>query len=476
MTALLIYFLEVIICSALFAGYYWLALRNGNFHRWNRLYINAFVVLSLIIPLLNIPIPVLQSPVSYLVMPAASDYVNYIATGNVEVTTIPVQSGMSPVFWAKLIFISYMFVTFILLIKDIISLVRIVRLKRNAEHIHTIEYDLYCTDDNTAPFTFFRTIFWRKDISVDSGEGRCMLRHELAHVSLGHSWDKALMQLVCCIFWINPFFLLLRRELELVHEFAADHESFGEGNTEELSSMILSTLYPNHYHDLTSRFYQSSIKRRIFMITKSKKSKMSIMRKISVIPVVIIALLVFSLRSETSAASFGSNNITEDIPQDKVTVTGVARAEGVPDNVWVPQNEIEEPILVIAFKKDAEEITAVAYPRTRKSPPKGVFLYNDVEVKPQFEQNLKVFQKYIVDNLEYPTSAVENGRMGEVIASFIINENGKVEDVEAEVSADPSLAKEVLRVLMSSPDWTPGKQDGKNVSVKCYLFTKFSFR
>ena len=321
MTAFFVYLFEVIICSALFTGYYWWVLRNGSFYRWNRLFINASVVLSVVIPLLNISIPV--SPV--VLQHTYDNVVNYITVGNTYATTATIQSGMSSISWVDIGFIAYMIVTFVFLVKEFFSFIRIVRLKRKAELIHTNESDLYCTDDETAPFTFFKTIFWRKDISVNSGEGRCMLRHELAHVSLGHSWDRALMQFVCCIFPVNPFFLLLRRELELVHEFEADRESLGEGNAEELSSLILSTLYPSHYHGFTSRFYQSSIKRRIFMITKREKSKLSIIRKIGVIPVLFITLFAFSVSSEKTVASPYSNNITEDgiiVGDVTITVTG----------------------------------------------------------------------------------------------------------------------------------------------------------
>ena len=473
MTTFFIYILEVIVCSALFTGYYWWVLRNGNYYRWNRLFINTSVVLSIVIPLLNISIP--ASPI---VMPTYNYVVSYITTDNATATTVPVQSGIPPISWANLCFIAYMLVAFILLIKEFVSLFHLVMLKRHAERIHTNEVTLYCIDNNTAPFTFFQTIFWGKDISIESGKGPYMLHHELAHVRLGHSWDKALMQFVCCIFWMNPFFILLRRELELVHEFEADRESLGEGNIEELSSLILCTMYPNHYHDFTSRFFQSSIKRRILMITKNEKSKLSMMRKICVIPVLLITLLAFSVRSE-SFVTPGSNNNTEGISQDTTTrVQSIAIVEVLPENPWTPQNELEAPIMIIGYParttSDTKEISVtsvVIYPRERKSPPNGVFLYNDVEVKPKFESSSAL--SYFTKNIRYPVIAAEKGIAGEVIASYIVNENGKVDNIEVEVNPDQSLANEIIRALRTSPDWIPGKQNGKNVPVQCYIFTKF---
>ncbi len=78
------------------------------------------------------------------------------------------------------------------------------------------------------------------------------------------------------------------------------------------------------------------------------------------------------------------------------------------------------------------------------------------------------FRKYIAQNLEYPEIAAENGISGRVIVQFAVNSNGKVVDAVVVRSVDPALDKEAIRVVMSSPRWSPGKQRGKAVKV---LFT-----
>jgi hypothetical protein len=50
------FLLKVIICSGILCGYYFLALRNKIFHRWNRFYLLASVVLALLVPLVKINI------------------------------------------------------------------------------------------------------------------------------------------------------------------------------------------------------------------------------------------------------------------------------------------------------------------------------------------------------------------------------------------------------------------------------------
>jgi len=78
------------------------------------------------------------------------------------------------------------------------------------------------------------------------------------------------------------------------------------------------------------------------------------------------------------------------------------------------------------------------------------------------------FRKYIAKNLQYPKTAAKNGIDGRVIVQFMVNTTGQVEDAVVVRGADPALDKEAIRVVMSSPDWTPGKQRGKAVNV---LFT-----
>jgi len=78
------------------------------------------------------------------------------------------------------------------------------------------------------------------------------------------------------------------------------------------------------------------------------------------------------------------------------------------------------------------------------------------------------FRKYIAKNLQYPEIAAENGVSGRVIVQFAVDKTGKVVKAVIVRSVDSALDKEAVRVVMSSPRWTPGKQRGKAVMV---LFT-----
>ena len=71
--------------------------------------------------------------------------------------------------------------------------------------------------------------------------------------------------------------------------------------------------------------------------------------------------------------------------------------------------------------------------------------------------------------LIYPEIAKNNGVQGRVTLKFIVDRQGKVTEVSVLHSVDPSLDKEAVRVVSMSPNWTPGKNKGKAVSVM-YVF------
>ena len=72
---------------------------------------------------------------------------------------------------------------------------------------------------------------------------------------------------------------------------------------------------------------------------------------------------------------------------------------------------------------------------------------------------------WVFKNLRYPEIAAENNISGKVYVQFTVNSRGKVQDVVVLREVDPALDKEVIRVVSSSPKWTPGKQGIKTVNV-----------
>ena len=89
-----------------------------------------------------------------------------------------------------------------------------------------------------------------------------------------------------------------------------------------------------------------------------------------------------------------------------------------------------------------------------------------VEEKPKFQGgDANAFSKWVAQNLNYPEIAKENGVQGRVMLQFKVNANGTVSDVKVLRGVDPSLDKEAVRVVSTSPKWEPGRQRDRAVPV-----------
>jgi TonB family protein len=95
--------------------------------------------------------------------------------------------------------------------------------------------------------------------------------------------------------------------------------------------------------------------------------------------------------------------------------------------------------------------------------------YAIVEEMPEFPGGERGLMNFLGKNINYPNDAKRQGAQGKVMASFVINEYGEVEDAGILESVHPSLDAEVLRVVRLLPNWKPGRQDGKSVKVQYNL-------
>ena len=84
-----------------------------------------------------------------------------------------------------------------------------------------------------------------------------------------------------------------------------------------------------------------------------------------------------------------------------------------------------------------------------------------VEQLPEFPGGMTELMKWLTKNLKYPPMAQRQKIQGKVVVSFIINRDGSIASPRLEVSVDPYLDKEAMRVVRMMPNWTPGMEHDK---------------
>ena len=101
-------------------------------------------------------------------------------------------------------------------------------------------------------------------------------------------------------------------------------------------------------------------------------------------------------------------------------------------------------------------------------------VFDVVEQMPEYPGGIQALFEYLQQNVKYPEDAKKQKIEGRVIATFVVETDGSINNVEVAKPAFPSLDAEAVRVLSAMPKWKPGMQSGKAVRVKYTVPINFS--
>ena len=285
METLFFYIAKVIFTTGVMFLYYKLFLKDKTFHHYNRFYLLAAVLISLILPLLKVSYFTLEVNNNiYLLINGLQNLssskelnndFNYSKTGAVLL-------GLVAVFF---------------LTKLILGLIKIHLLKKKfiKENFEGISF--YQTDLEEAPFSFFKSLFWKNSIPIQSDLGRQILKHEMVHIEQKHSWDKIFLEIITALFWFNPFFYLIKKEINLIHEYLADKKALKNSDTKAFAQMLLASHFSGKQLPATSPFLSSNLKKRLTMLKKSK-TKFSYARRILALPLLFILSFLYLINAK----------------------------------------------------------------------------------------------------------------------------------------------------------------------------------
>jgi beta-lactamase regulating signal transducer with metallopeptidase domain len=183
-----------------------------------------------------------------------------IAESNTAFEVQPMQQVASPFNYLQLITTFYWAIGFAFLATIVFSLKKIYRIYKHNPKQKVDGITLINTTESGTPFSFFNYIFWNTEIDTTTNTGKQILQHELTHVHEKHSWDKILMQINLVFGWFNPSFWLIKKELEMIHEFIADNKAIANSNVAEFASILLVATFPTQQYKITNPFFFSPIK------------------------------------------------------------------------------------------------------------------------------------------------------------------------------------------------------------------------
>jgi hypothetical protein len=350
MEAIFLYFGKMIICSAVMSAYYLVFLRDKTFHHYNRFYLLSTVVLSLLLPLLKLEYFTIETDSRILLL------LNQFQQNTVE------NSTQSFDFWRVGIAI-LVFVSLFLILKITIGLFRISKLRKEFPKETLEGITFYNTNLQDAPFSFFKNLFWKNSILINSDLGKQILKHEMVHIEQKHSIDKLFIQIVQSVFWFNPIFYFIKKEINLIHEYLADHKAVKQSDTRAFAQMLLASNFSGNVLPATSPFLSSNLKKRLKMLTK-QKTKFSYARRILALPILFLvsfALLVNAKNKEIKETNKAIAIAVQTLKKD----TTIRKQVPVDSLVKFHQEKIKDASEKL--KKENEKIATLSEETRKKS-------------------------------------------------------------------------------------------------------------
>lgn len=306
-SAFLIYSMKSALVLTLLYLPYSLMLRHESFYRFNRFVLLGILLLSLLLPLCNVPFlsldrqPVVQAAQVQMLELGIPVHV----LPEVQVVAEKQESG-------RLLTFSVFHLLTLIYIIGMVSLLaaRLWQIGRLQMRIRRgvlwkeegRDANIYCHAGDMAPFSWMRSIVISE---TDWNEaGREIILHETGHILARHSWDVVLLTLVQMLQWWNPLCYMLGISLRDVHEYEADSYVLRQGVSAPAYQLLLirkavgsdSSLWSGAggSYAFANNFNHSLIKKRITMMKKTKSNPWMRSKALYVIPVAALALSAFA--------------------------------------------------------------------------------------------------------------------------------------------------------------------------------------
>ncbi|SDF08418.1 Signal transducer regulating beta-lactamase production, contains metallopeptidase domain [Mucilaginibacter pineti] len=296
------YLLNFTLCSAVLLVAYHLLLKNKAMYSFNRVYLLAGLILSLVIPLIAINREAIPAPAAAIITPV-QEQLAYNFTAITDNTNQPdtVKEVKNTAYHINFYLLLYAAVSSIILFRFAKNLYTIRASAQNNKRLDYRDAKLILIEKELTPHTFLNYIFLNSNEYHQHKIEPEILNHELAHARQRHSYDVIFIELIFALCWFNPFLLLYRKAMQLNHEFLADAAVLNDNhNVTSYQQLLFSKVSQLQSLGITSQFNYSVTKKRLIMMTKTTSSATAWLTRLAIIPVMAIALVLFC--NKTNAA------------------------------------------------------------------------------------------------------------------------------------------------------------------------------
>ena len=482
MAAFIIYAIRWALTLTLLYSLYRLLLRRETFHRLNRAVLLAILVVSPLLPLVPLhtdrptALDVMFTKIEGTIIegPAMSQsYEN--AAGN-ALTAQEKEEATSDrcMRYGAYIYIIGIVIAVATYLFRVLALVRVIRRSRRIAHeLVPDRVHLMLDMRITQPSSWMHWIFIGPIDLKQNAE--TVLRHELAHVRMKHSWDVVLCDLTCRLLWCLPFAWMLRQDLVDVHEFQADEAVLQGGvELEDYEHLLVRKAVRTQALPIMNTLRRGAVKKRFAMMHSRRSSRWSRLKLLYLVPALAACLWVSAQAEEYKV--YLNGKLWASLKADTFLIDGqpVTREEmDAIDPATIKSINVLHSQKTVAIETEPEVVM-------------------EAEQMPQFPGGDAAFKQYMAHHLRYPKAAAENGVNGTVKVQFIVETDGRITHVQAfdspseetdavaysygatdkhptqdEIDEGRRALREAAEELIRGmPPFEPGRQNGKPVRVQ----------
>lgn len=484
------YLIKMILSSAIFIGFYYLVLEQQKSHHFKRFYLLSSILFSLLIPFASITYGVEQSGGEGLILMEQQGGI------------IAYETVRKSIFTAEnIIYGIYLLMSFILLMRFLISLYSLRNEIVNGTKVRNGDYFLVLKENKESAHSFWKYIFLnRKDFEQGKVDEK-IIRHEELHLKEKHSLDILFIEFLLVVFWFNPAFYLYRKAILTNHEFLADEYVLkSETNIRSYQHLLLTELISERIL-FTNQFNLSNTKKRIKMMTTPNTKKSKFYSLIS-LPLAAVMFFIFAEKVPAKADKINSKSEINEVLLPEV------KSEIYPANKLIEDEIFATKIIksdTVKYSKEAERKAIEAQQKTSAKLSEVMADYNakvaelkkiqeanpnkperklddlndasgEVDKLPSYPEGLHAFRSKI--GMAFKTE-VFNGDEGTIktTAYFTVEEDGRINNISA-VGDNEKFNNEISRTVMEvtgNTKWTPAVKDGKPVKYRFKLPMTMNF-
>lgn len=389
---------------------YMLILRHESFFRLNRLVLLLILLLSLVLPALDIRCLAWEgfAPVQTALGQVAA--VEEEQPHAVELPEVAVHGvGESGVSSSRNI-LPMLFV----LVMAGVALLRLFQMarmrivmRRGSLWQQTCDgVRIYCHADDAAPYSWMNAVVISERDYRENG--REILLHETAHIRARHSWDLLFLALVQTLQWWNPLVYILGGSMRDIHEYEADDSVLRHGvSARAYQLLLIKKVVGSSSYAFANNFNHSLTIKRIAMMQKTKSRKWMYSKVLYLLPMATLALSAFATVSPSAAgADIGAGADNEG----KVSTL-----------TWNAQANVQENV-----DTTRQTVANSAAARRRRSGDLKVNAVMKPAVMAEFPGGAEKCYEYMAKNMRYPAEALYWGIQGRVLVQFHVDSDGTI--------------------------------------------------